>query len=465
LEGTYPLKVLHKKLIAMSKEKIIQHDPLSGRITRTDTPVTVWWMRRDLRLEDNHALWQALCTGQPVLPFFVFDRQILDELNDPEDRRVAFIFSAIEAMDRRLRDRHQSGILCLQGKPEEVFVKLLSDYHIVEVFCNEDYEPYAVSRDHRVEQLLSRRGIPLLRFKDQVIFHKEDLMNAAGNPYTVYTPYSRAWLLKYKEQEQLVYPSEKKLHNLLCGIPLLPDMEKIGFHDPGYSFPSSEPDDAVIAHYDRTRDLPALQNGVTHLGVHLRFGTLSIRKLALRASLLNETYLKELIWREFFMQVLWHFPYAAEGPFRKKYASILWENNEDDFSRWCSGTTGYPLVDAGMRELNATGFMHNRVRMITASFLTKHLLIDWRWGEAYFASKLLDYDQAANNGNWQWVAGTGCDAAPYFRIFNPTEQQKRFDPQQEYIRRWIPELGSPRYPAPMIDHAFARQRALARYIV
>ncbi|MDY0183742.1 MAG: deoxyribodipyrimidine photo-lyase, partial [Proteiniphilum sp.] len=363
------------------------------------------------------------------------------------------------------RKEYHSGILCLQGRPEELFGQLLNDYQIVEVYCNEDYEPYAVARDRQVEQLLASRGVSLRRFKDQVIFHKDELLTAAGKPYSVYTPYSRAWLSKYREGEQQFYPSEELLGNLLKEVPPTVTLAAIGFRDPGFQFPPADPDDGVIADYEHTRDLPALEHGVTRMGVHLRFGTVSIRKLALRASLLSETYLKELIWREFFMQVLWHFPYVAEGPFRKKYEAILWENNEADFVRWCNGTTGYPMVDAGMRELNATGFMHNRVRMVAASFLTKHLLIDWRRGEAYFAAKLLDFDLAANNGNWQWVAGTGCDAAPYFRIFNPAEQQKRFDPQQEYIRRWIPELGTSGYPAPMIDHSFARQRALERYNV
>jgi deoxyribodipyrimidine photo-lyase len=271
--------------------------------------------------------------------------------------------------------------------------------------------------------------------------------------------------LKYREGEQRFYHSEELPGNLLKEVPPMLTLAAIGFRDPGFRFPPADADDGVIADYEHTRDLPALKHGVTLMGVHLRFGTVSIRKLALRASLLSETYLKELIWREFFMQVLWHFPYVAEGPFREKYEAILWENNEADFVRWCNGTTGYPMVDAGMRELNATGFMHNRVRMVAASFLIKHLLIDWRWGEAYFAAKLLDYDLAANNGNWQWVAGTGCDAAPYFRIFNPMEQQKRYDPRQEYIRRWIPELGSPAYPAPMVDHSIARQRTLERYNV
>ncbi len=449
----------------MSQAKNYQVDATGGQAPGKETMVTVCWFRRDLRLEDHHALWQALRSGRPVLPLFIFDREILDALTEKEDRRVAFIFSAIGAINRRLHDRHHSGMLCLHGKPEEIFEKLLAEYRIGEVCCNEDYEPYAVARDRRVEQLLARKGVPLRRFKDQVIFHKEEILTAAGGPYSVYTPYSRAWLSRYREGEQRFYPSEELLDNLLKGVLPTLTLQEIGFSDPGYRFAPSQPDDGVIAAYDRTRDLPALHDGVTRMGVHLRFGTVSIRRLALRASLLNETYLKELIWREFFMQVLWHFPYVAEGPFRKKYEAILWENNPDDFRRWCDGTTGYPLVDAGMRELNATGYMHNRVRMITAGFLTKHLLIDWRWGEAYFAEKLLDYDLAANNGNWQWVAGTGCDAAPYFRIFNPAEQQRKFDPQQAYIRRWIPELGTAQYPAPMIDHSFARRRALERYNV
>lgn len=448
----------------MSEEKTKQADTVKKKDSRRKTPVTVCWFRRDLRLEDNHALWQALRTGRSVLPIFIFDAEILGALKEKEDRRVTFIFSAIEAINCRLREHHHSAILCLHGKPVEIFEKLLEDYSIREVCCNEDYEPYAVARDRVVDQLLVSRGVPFRRFKDQVIFHKDDILTAAGKPYSVYTPYSRAWLSRYRQEEQLLYPSEELLDNLLKEVPPVLTLEEIGFRDPGFSYPDAEVDDSVIAGYCQTRDLPALQ-GVTRMGVHLRFGTVSIRKLALRASLFSETYLKELIWREFFMQVLWHFPYVADGPFRKKYESILWENNEEDFRRWCNGSTGYPMVDAGMRELITTGFMHNRVRMVTASFLTKHLLIDWRWGEAWFAAKLLDFDLASNNGNWQWVAGTGCDAAPYFRIFNPVEQQKRFDTHQEYIRHWIPELGTSAYPAPMVDHIFARQRALQRYNV
>ena len=438
---------------------------LKDKISRAEEGVTVCWFRRDLRLEDNHALWQALRSGRPVLPIFIFDSVILDLLSEKEDRRVAFIFSTIQTINRRLHEQYQSGIRCLKGRPEELFEKLLTEYRIEMVCCNEEYEPYAIARDGKVEQLLARRGIPFRRFKDQVIFHKDEILTAAGNPYTVYTPYSRTWLARYRQGEQRFYPSEELLDNLLKGVPPKLTLEEIGFHDPGFLFPPADPGDGVIAGYQQTRDLPALENGVTRMGVHLRFGTVSIRKLALRASLLSETYLKELIWREFFMQVLWHFPHVTERPFRKKYEAIHWENSEEDYIRWTQGATGYPMVDAGMRELNATGFMHNRVRMVTASFLTKHLLIDWRRGEAWFAAKLLDFDLAANNGNWQWVAGTGCDAAPYFRIFNPLEQQKRFDPQQLYIRRWIAELGTTGYPAPMIDHSFARQRALERYNV
>ena len=429
----------------------------------TDRQVSVCWFRRDLRLEDNHALYRALVSGTLVLPIFIFDKQILDQLDNPNDRRVDFIFGALSRINRELAERWQSGVQIYYGSPVEVFEQLIATYSIKAVYCNEDYEPYALERDQEVRRLLETRGVAFHSVKDQVIFHREEITKQDGSPYTVYTPYSRMWLAHFRAKAVESYPSERHLDRLLRYIPDHFMLDRIGFNFTGTIFTPPVVDTSLIAHYDETRNLPGLEKGVSRLSVHLRFGTLSIRSLVKVAEEWNETYLKELIWREFFMQILYHFPHVERRSFKSKYDRIQWDNNEDWFARWCEGTTGYPMVDAGMRELNETGFMHNRVRMVTASFLTKHLLIDWRWGEAYFASKLLDYDLSANNGNWQWVSGSGCDAAPYFRIFNPEEQQKKFDPRREYIRRWVPEVETDRYPKPMVDHKEARQRTLERF--
>lgn len=425
-------------------------------------PVAVFWFRRDLRLEDNAGLYHALNSGFRVLPLFIFDRNILGKLESSYDIRVSFIHGALEHLGKHITE-YGSSLLVMHDTPENAVRKILSDYNVRAFFANHDYEPYAVDRDRRIAGMLKESGIPFHTLKDQVIFEKNEVLKSDGKPYTVFTPYSRVWKKKLTDDHLTPYPSEKLAINFLKTTPLpFPSMGDIGFSPTAYHFKAPEIEVDIINNYHQTRDIPSL-NGTTRLGVHLRFGTTSIRKLVRTAVSLNEVWLNELIWREFFMNILWHFPHVVDNSFRKKYDNITWRNNEQEFERWCNGMTGYPIVDAGIRELNATGFMHNRVRMITASFLTKHLLIDWRWGEAYFAGKLLDYELSSNNGNWQWAAGTGCDAAPYFRVFNPAEQTRKFDPDLIYIKRWVPELATKEYPQMMVDHALARERALKTY--
>ena len=425
--------------------------------------ITVCWFRRDLRVDDNHALYNALISGYPVLPVFIFDTDILSQLEEKTDRRVNFIFQTLEAINRELKHNYQSGIQFYYGSPEKVFPEIIRNYDVKSVFCNEDYEPYAIRRDENVKAMLSKHAVSFQSNKDQVIFHKDEIMKKDGTPYTVYTPYSNVWLSLFREKGTVHYSSEQHLDNLLQFTPKNFSIERIGFIETESAISQPDIDEEVIRNYEKTRNFPYLTHGVSSMSVHLRFGTVSIRKLAVQIARLSEVYLKELIWREFFMQILYHFPHVANHSFKAKYDNISWELNEEHFGRWCEGKTGYPIVDAGMRELNSTGIMHNRVRMITASFLTKHLLIDWRWGEAYFANKLLDFDLAANNGNWQWVAGCGCDAAPYFRIFNPAEQQRKFDPEMNYVKKWVSEFETKNYPDPIVEHTFARNRVLERF--
>ena len=425
------------------------------------TKLNLFWFRRDLRLIDNHGLYEALQSELPVLPIFIFDTNILDKLENKEDKRVDFIFQALEKLNEYLEKQGKS-IQIFYGKPLEIYENLSQQYEIGNVFCNEDYEPYAIKRDQEIKDFLASKNINFYQFKDQVIFQKDEIVKADGKPYTVYTPYSRQWLLKFNDQNLEFFASEKKLENLLNIEKQNITLENIGFKKTNYLFENPKINLEILEKYHETRNLPTKET--SQMSVHLRFGTISARKLVKLASELNDnTYLKELIWREFFMQILWHFPKVIHHSFKEKYDNIAWENNEELFQKWCEGKTGYPIVDAGMRELNETGLMHNRVRMVCASFLTKHLLTDWRIGEAYFAEKLMDYDLSANNGNWQWSAGSGCDAAPYFRVFNPEEQQKKFDPKFIYIKKWVKEFGTSAYPKPIIEHKFARERALKRY--
>jgi len=423
--------------------------------------INIFWFRRDLRLEDNTGLYYALNAGLPVLPIFIFDTEILDKLENRTDARVEFIYNALTEIDSELKQQGSS-LLALAGKPTEVWKELIGKYDISEVFTNHDYEPYALNRDSSIEALLKENGIKFNTFKDQVIFEKSEVVKPDGKPYSIYTPYSKTWRANLNENELKDYIINKAGFNFHKFNSKLPAIEELGFKRAGINFPSKEIRKEIIKNYENTRDIPSI-DGTSRLSVHLRFGTISPRGLVKQAMKLNDVWLKELIWREFFMMILYHYPHSAVSSFRPEYDRIKWRNNEDEFEAWCNGETGYPIVDAGMRELNATGFMHNRVRMITASFLCKDLLIDWRWGERYFADKLLDYEMSSNVGNWQWAAGTGCDAAPYFRIFNPASQQEKFDPELKYINKWVPEYGNFGYAQPVVEHKFARERTLKVY--
>ncbi len=423
--------------------------------------IAIFWFRRDLRLNDNTGLYHALRRGFPVLPVFIFDTHILRKLK-PGDNRLPFLYQTIESLKKQLEKRGSSLKVCF-GEPLEVFRSLTDEYPVQEVFANRDYEPHARTRDKNIEQLLITKNIGFRTFKDHLIFEKSEITKEDGSPYQVFTPYSKKWKKKYTAGDSSSYDSESFRGNFYRCSPFdMPCPERLGFTGPGTAVPPPGIDRERILRYADSRDFPALE-GTTRLGIHLRFGTISIRELTRVAAELSEVFLNELIWRNFFADILWHFPRVESEPFKKLYAFIEWRNNEQEFECWCRGETGYPFVDAGMRELNCTGFMHNRVRMVVAGFLVKHLLIDWRWGEAYFAEKLLDYELASNNGNWQWTAGTGCDAVPYFRVFNPLSQQKKFDRQKQYIRKWIPELDTPDYPSPVVDLTVGRQRAIDTY--
>jgi len=425
-----------------------------------DNEITIFWFRRDLRLDDNAGLYHALKSGVPVLPIFIFDKEILKNLEDKNDARVTFIYQTIKALDEELQ-KLGSSLLVLYAAPEEAWEKLLTEYNIKAVYTNHDYEPYAQKRDEAVAQNLKKHSISFNTYKDQVIFEKDEIVKDDGKPYTVYTPYNRKWYSKLTPFYLKAYPNKKYFDHFLKTKPFpLPSLKDLGFEKSTLDFPAIHYKD-LIPDYAEKRNFPAIK-GTSHIGLHLRFGTVSIRELARTASTFSQkTWLNELIWREFYMMILYHFPQTADHAFRPEYDLIKWVNNETQFEAWCKGETGFPLVDAGMRELNATGYMHNRVRMLVASFLSKHLLIDWRWGERYFAQKLLDYEMASNVGGWQWSAGCGTDAAPYFRIFSPDAQLKKFDPELKYIKKWVPEYADfSKYPQPIIDHAFARDRCL-----
>lgn len=414
--------------------------------------IVAFWFRRDLRLEDNVGLYHALASGKKVLPVFIFDNQILEDLPQ-DDARVSFIYDTLSALNVKLQ-RFQSQICVRVGNPVLVWERLLDEFDIRAIYTNDDYEPYAIARDRSIAQLADSRGVQLLSFKDQVIFDPTEILKADGLPYTIYTPYKNKWLAKY-EQTGMFKPLDLDKTTFLQTTHDWPSLESIGFVLSTISVRSYAL--SSLADYPRLRDCPA-EDATSYLSVHLRFGTVSIRQVIAELQDSDHVFLSELIWREFFMQILFHFPSVVGHNFKSKYDTIQWRNNIDDFEKWKRGETGYPLVDAGMKQLNLTGYMHNRVRMVVASFLCKHLLIDWRWGEAYFAEKLLDYELASNNGNWQWAAGTGCDAAPYFRVFNPTAQLKKFDPKMQYVKKWVTA-----FLPPMIDHTLARTRALRVY--
>lgn len=421
--------------------------------------INIFWFRRDLRLNDNTALSNALDAHLPVLPVFIFDNNIISELSD-DDPRVSFIHKTLEEINNEL-NKSSSSVLILKGDPEIVWKKLIASFDINEVYINKDYEPYAIDRDNRIKIILDQHNITLNKFKDQVIFEGNEILKSDRNPYTIFTPYKNRWLLniQFGSLKKNLHSNNTSANFFKCNHPFL-SLKELGFKKSQLTVKPYNL--SVIKDYHKYRDLPA-EDRTSYLSPHLRFGTVSIRDLVILSFEKNSIFLSELIWREFFMQILFHYPKIITESFKTKYDNIRWRNDEKEFKKWCDGETGYPIVDAGMRQLNITGYMHNRVRMITASFLCKHLLIDWRWGEAYFAVKLIDYELSSNNGNWQWSAGTGCDAAPYFRVFNPYTQQKKFDPDNEYIRKWVPEFEKASYPEPIIEQEFARRRALDTY--
>jgi deoxyribodipyrimidine photo-lyase len=425
--------------------------------------ISIIWFRRDLRLKDNAALFYALKENTAVLPVFIFDKHILERLEDKYDRRVDFIHQVLTHLNQDLIGLGTS-LQVFHGHPKEIFANLVREHKVSKVYANHDYEPSAKARDEEINVLLLSSGIEFKTYKDQCIFEKNEVVKNDDLPYTVFTPYASKWKKQLKPFFYKAYPTERHFGNFLKTPPAsVPTLESIGFIKTTILFNKKIVlNEGLIKSYKQQRDYPSV-NGTSKLSMHLRFGTISIRTLVARALPLSETWLNELIWRDFYMMILEHFPHVASSSFRKEYDRIPWRNSEKDFELWCRGETGFPLVDAGMRELNTTGFMHNRVRMVVSSFLVKDLLIDWRWGEAYFAKKLNDFDLSANNGGWQWAAGCGCDAAPYFRVFNPTEQQKKFDPDCAYIKKWAPEFRDPSYPKPIVDHASARLRVIDVY--
>lgn len=427
-----------------------------------ETPIAIHWFRRDLRLNDNAGLYHALKSGLKVMPIFIFDTDILDKLSNKKDPRVHFIHETLGGLKNELR-LLGSDLEIYHGKPIDIWQSIVGKYNVKSVFSNTDYEPYALNRDQLVKEFLKKSGIDFHTFKDHVVLDKDEVLKDDGSPYTVFTPYSKKYKSVLTEFHLKPYPVDKYKGQFLNfdGSEML-SLKQIGFETTNIEFPPQSVSRQLIANYHQTRDIPSI-NGTSKLSLHYRFGTVSVKEKMASAKQISEKYFNEMIWREFYIQIMAHFPYAMERAFKPAYDRIAWENDPEKFEAWCKGMTGYPIVDAGMRELNETGYMHNRVRMIVASFLCKHLLIDWRWGEAYFAEKLLDFELACNNGGWQWAAGSGVDAAPYFRIFNPYLQAQKFDPEQIYIRKWVPEFGSPSYPEPIVIHETSRVRCLEAY--
>lgn len=423
--------------------------------------MNVFWFRRDLRLEDNAGLYHSLRLKEKTQCIFIFDKTILSKLEDKDDARVSFIYDQVVRLKTEL-EALGSTLLVYHSTPIEVFEELANTQKISTVICNHDYEPYAKQRDEEIKNYLAKHRISFLSYKDQVIFEKDEVLKDDGKPYTVFTPYKNKWLNKLNNFYLSSYPTQKYFNNLHSSSTNTNiKLEDLGFIRSSIRIPDAEYK-SILKEYHQKRDFPGVK-GTSRISIHLRFGTVSIRELARNARGISDAWLNELIWRDFYFMIIWHFPHSAIRSFKPAYDNIVWRNNEEEFKRWCEGNTGYPIVDAGMRELNATGFMHNRVRMIVASFLIKHLLIDWRWGESYFARKLLDFELSSNNGGWQWASSSGCDAAPYFRIFNPWEQTKKFDPQFEYIKKWVPEFQELTYPSPIVEHKFARERCLSVY--
>ena len=449
-------------MIELKRHKKQKRNPCVLAIRTTSCmKKAIFWHRRDLRIQDNAGLYKALKSGTNVQPIFIFDTSILQHLPHT-DQRIIFIHHYVSKLKHAYAE-FGADLKVFFGTPFDIFSNLISQGDVVAVYSNRDYEPYALKRDQQIFELLTPHNIPFIGAKDHVIFEKNEVLKEDGKPYTVYTPYSNKWKSKLSAFFLKPYPTLAYVDRLVqAELSTIPSLKDIGFSELGTEFPKESVSDSLILNYHYNRDYPAV-NGTSRLSVHLRFGTISIRSLSTTALQLNEKFLNELIWRDFYHMIIFHFPNTVNQSFKPQYDFIEWENNEAHFNAWCEGNTGYPLVDAGMRELNQTGFMHNRVRMVVASFLTKHLLIDWRWGEHYFAEKLLDFDLAANVGGWQWAASSGCDAAPYFRVFNPTLQMAKFDPDLNYIKKWVPEFNTPSYVKPLIDHKFARERVLERY--
>ncbi|WP_133273310.1 cryptochrome/photolyase family protein [Hymenobacter radiodurans] len=426
--------------------------------------ITLFWHRRDIRLHDNVGLAAALQSGYPVVPLFIYDREILDLLPSRRDARVTFIYQQVERLAAQT-EAAGGNFLAIYGRPLEVFEQLLSQHEVAAVYTNEDYEPYAKERDSAVAAICQRHGADFHTFKDQVIFAKSEILTKSGTVPKVFGSYQKAWLAALRDEHLQAYPSADlfRAENLyrLPDAPARPTLQEMGFEHFEQFVPAAElPDEALVRNYHLTRNQPGLVNSSTRRSVHLRFGTLSVREVMRQAKELNPKLLSELIWRDFFMMLLWHYPFTATESYDPKLRRVPYRNNEQEFAAWCEGRTGYPLVDAGMRELNVTGYMPNRARIAAAGFLVKHLLIDWRWGDRYFADKLLDYDMSQNVGNWQWMAGTGATAAPWFRVYSPQSQQEQYDPTFAYVWQWIPEYGTCDYPKPIVDHKFARERAI-----
>ena len=422
---------------------------------------SIFWHRRDIRIDDNAGLYKALTNSDEVIPVFIFDTTILSKLPS-NDQRVLFIYQEIKRLKKEYQG-YNSDLQVYYGEPAEIIPAISIDLKITKVYTNRDYEPLALERDKIVFEKLKEINVEFIGAKDHVIFEKDEIMKSDATPYTIFTPYSKKWKEKVTDSHFSTFQTIDFIEHLstLKQVKDIISLEEMGFDTVIFhTYPNRDISMGIISSYENFRDIPS-KNATTRLSIHLRFGTISIRELAKVAYRTNEKYLNELIWRDFYQMIIYHFPASVHSSFKKKYDQIEWVNNEDEFYKWCEGKTGYPIVDAGMRELNETGFMHNRVRMIVASFLTKHLLIDWRWGEAYFAAKLLDYELASNIGGWQWASSSGCDAAPYFRVFNPLLQQQKFDKDFSYIKKWVKEFNTADYPSPIVNHEFARERVLS----
>ncbi|MBC8083875.1 MAG: deoxyribodipyrimidine photo-lyase [Hymenobacter sp.] len=425
--------------------------------------IVLFWHRRDLRFHDNAGLTAALRSGFPVVPLFIYDREILDLLPSRRDARVTFIYDEVERLGRAAAQA-DGQFLAFYGQPPEVFAQLLTTHEVAAIYTNEDYEPYAAERDTAVAALCQRHGAAFHALKDQVIFAKDELLGKSGKPSKVFGAYRKAWLENLRDEQLQAYPSAELLAGKLAKLPnapARPTLADMNFEEFRQEVPAAElPAEELVRNYHLTRNSPGRVDSSTRRSVHLRFGTLSVRELMRQAQALNPKLLAELIWRDYFMMLLWHYPRTATESHEPRLRHVPYRNNEDEFRAWCEGRTGYPLVDAGMRELNETGYLPNRARIATAGFLVKHLLIDWRWGDRYFADKLLDYDMSQNVGNWQWMAGTGVVAAPWFRVYSPQSQLDQYDPELTYVKKWVPEFGTSQYVTPIVDHKFARERAV-----